>query len=178
MTNNFKKNRLILAKTHFFSVPLQAISNITNTMKYYSFLLLSFLLLPSIVSCTPIVPPAEDSTLDKDSVYQEEPTLDEDSVSQENPYRPAAVGSYAYGADCSWITEEEADGVLFYDSVGNPQEGMRLMRDYGMLRTSVLWTSQVFPRTATISIVQSGTKQHIPFICCRIGTGSRATRCP
>ena len=123
-------------------------------MKYYSFLLLSFLLLPSIVSCTPIVPPAEDS------------------------YQPAAVGSYAYGADCSWITEEEADGVLFYDSVGNPQEGMRLMRDYGMLRTSVLWTSQVFPRTATISIVQSGTKQHIPFICCRIGTGSRATRCP
>ena len=77
-------------------------------MKYYSFLLLSFLLLPSIVSCTPIVPPAEDS------------------------YQPAAVGSYAYGADCSWITEEEADGVLFYDSVGNPHEGMRLMRDYGM----------------------------------------------
>ena len=77
-------------------------------MKYYPFLLLSFLLLPSIVSCTPIVPPAEDS------------------------YQPAAVGSYAYGADCSWITEEEADGVLFYDSVGNPQEGMRLMRDYGM----------------------------------------------
>ena len=154
MTDNFKKNQASSCKNTFFSVPLQAISNITNTMKYYSFLLISFLLLPSIVSCTPIVPPAEDS------------------------YQPAAVGSYAYGADCSWITEEEADGVLFYDSVGNPQEGMRLMRDYGMLRTSVLWTSQVFPRTATISIVQSGTKQHIPFICCRIGTGSRATRCP
>ena len=123
-------------------------------MKYYSFLLISFLLLPSIVSCTPIVPPAEDS------------------------YQPAAVGSYAYGADCSWITEEEADGVLFYDSVGNPKEGMRLMRDYGMLRTSVLWTSQVFPRTATISTAPSGIKQHIPFICCRTGTGSRATRYP
>ena len=119
-------------------------------MKNYS-LFLAFAI-PFFVSCTPV--------------------LDED------PYQPAAVGSYAYGADCSWITEEEADGVLFYDSVGNPQEGMRLMRDYGMLRTSVLWTSQVFPRTATISIVQSGTKQHIPFICCRIGTGSRATRCP
>ena len=138
----------------FFFVPLQAISNITNTMKYYSFLLLSFLLLPSIVSCTPIVPPAEDS------------------------YQPAAVGSYAYGADCSWITEEEADGVLFYDSVGNPQEGMRLMRDYGMLRTSVLWTSQVFPKTVTISTAPSGIKQRIPSICCRIGTGSRATRYP
>lgn len=101
-------------------------------MKYHSFLLSFFLLFPSIVSCTPIVPPVEDPTLDKDSVYQEDPTIDEDSVSHDDPYQPAAVGSYAYGADCSWITEEEADGVLFYDSVGNPQEGMRLMRDHGM----------------------------------------------
>ena len=85
MTDNFKKNQASSCKNTFFSVPLQAISNMTNTMKYYSFLLISFLLLPSIVSCTPIVPPEEDSTLDKDSVYQEEPTLDEDSVSQENP---------------------------------------------------------------------------------------------
>lgn len=49
-----------------------------------------------------------------------------------DPYEPAAAGSYAYGADCSWITEEERDGVLFYDSVGNETEGMRLMRDHGM----------------------------------------------
>ncbi|MGN1240578.1 MAG: hypothetical protein ACI4TV_06855, partial [Paludibacteraceae bacterium] len=63
-------------------------------MKYHSFLFSFFLLFPSIVSCTPIVPPVEDPTLDKDSVYQED------------PYQPAAVGSYAYGADCSWITEE------------------------------------------------------------------------
>lgn len=47
-------------------------------------------------------------------------------------YTPDPVGSYAYGADCSWITEEEADSVLFYDSIGNPTEGMLLMRSHGM----------------------------------------------
>lgn len=73
-------------------------------MKNYS-LFLAFAI-PFFVSCTPV--------------------LDDD------PYQPAAVGSYAYGADCSWITEEETDGVLFYDSVGTQQEGMQLMRDHGL----------------------------------------------
>ena len=47
-------------------------------------------------------------------------------------YPDPVVGSYAYGADCSWITEQEHDGVLFYDSVGQAFDGMRVMRDAGM----------------------------------------------
>ncbi|MGN1247614.1 MAG: hypothetical protein ACI4UO_03405, partial [Paludibacteraceae bacterium] len=60
----------------------------TDTMKKHSFLFA--LAFPFLVSCTPITSPTT-----------------------EDSYQPAAVGSYAYGADCSWITEEEADGVLF-----------------------------------------------------------------
>lgn len=49
-----------------------------------------------------------------------------------DPYIPAPVGSYAKGADLSWLTEQEDDGVLFYDSLGQTCECMRLMRDHGM----------------------------------------------
>jgi arabinogalactan endo-1,4-beta-galactosidase len=42
------------------------------------------------------------------------------------------IGGYAYGADCSWITEQEADGVLFYDSLGQATDGMQVMREAGM----------------------------------------------
>ncbi len=51
---------------------------------------------------------------------------------EEYTYPEPVIGSYAYGADCSWITEEEQDGVLFYDSLGQATEGMRLMRGIGM----------------------------------------------
>ena len=47
-------------------------------------------------------------------------------------YPNPEIGSYAYGADCSWITEQENDGVLFYDSLGQAADGMRVMRDAGM----------------------------------------------
>lgn len=47
-------------------------------------------------------------------------------------YPDPVVGSYAYGADCSWITEQENDGVLFYDSIGQAADGLRVMRDAGM----------------------------------------------
>ena len=50
----------------------------------------------------------------------------------ESKYVPDPVGSYARGADCSWLTEQERDGVLFADSLGNPKECMRLMRDCGL----------------------------------------------
>lgn len=52
--------------------------------------------------------------------------------SQVDNYPNPVVGSYAYGADCSWITEQEADGVLFYDSLGVAKDGMYVMRDAGM----------------------------------------------
>ena len=47
-------------------------------------------------------------------------------------YPDPVVGSYAYGADCSWVTEQEHDSVLFYDSLGQAADGMRVMRDAGM----------------------------------------------
>lgn len=49
-----------------------------------------------------------------------------------DPYIPAPVGSYAKGADCSWLTEQEQDSVFFHNAEGKAVEGMRLMRDYGM----------------------------------------------
>ena len=52
--------------------------------------------------------------------------------SQVDNYPNPVVGSYAYGADCSWITEQEADSVLFYDSLGVAKDGMHVMRDAGM----------------------------------------------
>ena len=47
-------------------------------------------------------------------------------------YPEPIVGSYAYGADCSWISEQENDGVLFYDSLGQAADGMLVMREAGM----------------------------------------------
>lgn len=52
--------------------------------------------------------------------------------STKNTYPDPVVGSYAYGADCSWLSEQESDGVLFYDSLGHATSGMRVMRDAGM----------------------------------------------
>lgn len=62
----------------------------------------------------------------------DEGTTPQDSTQQQDPYTPAPIGSYAKGADISWLTEQEADGVLFYDSLGNVTECMRLLRDNGM----------------------------------------------
>ncbi len=60
--------------------------------------------------------------------------IDNDTTGQQgtDDYTPAPIGSYAKGADISWITEQEHDGVLFYDSLGQPTECMRLLRDNGM----------------------------------------------
>ena len=52
--------------------------------------------------------------------------------SSKESYPDPVIGSYAYGADCSWISEQEADGVLFYDSLGVAKDGMHVMRDAGM----------------------------------------------
>ena len=55
-----------------------------------------------------------------------------DSITFDTSYPTPIVGSYAYGADCSWISEQEADGVLFYDSLGQAADGMLVMREAGM----------------------------------------------
>ena len=38
---------------------------------------------------------------------------------------------YARGADISWITQMEADGVKFYDSIGNETDCFQLMKESG-----------------------------------------------
>ncbi len=65
---------------------------------------------------------------------QTDKPIDNDTTEQQgtDDYTPAPIGSYAKGADISWITEQEHDGVLFYDSIGQPIECMRLLRDNGM----------------------------------------------
>lgn len=67
-----------------------------------------------------------------DSVATLFPTHDIDSITFSDSFPDPVVGSYAYGADCSWITEQEADGVLFYDTLGRADDGMRVMREAGM----------------------------------------------
>ena len=59
---------------------------------------------------------------------------------QENPYGPTGhvpevnkpeeiiKGSYAEGADISWVTEMENDGVKFYNASGSETECTALMR--------------------------------------------------
>ncbi len=44
----------------------------------------------------------------------------------------SAPGSYAKGADISWFTEQEADGVLFYNDDNQPEECISLLRSIGM----------------------------------------------
>ncbi len=50
----------------------------------------------------------------------------------EDNYTPSPIGSFARGGDVSWLTEQEADGILFYNNEGNVQECMSLCRDHGM----------------------------------------------
>jgi arabinogalactan endo-1,4-beta-galactosidase len=42
------------------------------------------------------------------------------------------MSGFAKGADVSWLTEMENDGVLFYDANGKQTECMHLLRDLGM----------------------------------------------
>lgn len=41
-------------------------------------------------------------------------------------------GEYVRGGDCSWLTEQEADGVVFRDAAGQSVEALKLMRASGM----------------------------------------------
>lgn len=47
------------------------------------------------------------------------------------PYPPTPLLPIR-GADLSWLTEQEQMGVLFHDSLGQAQECMALLKDYGM----------------------------------------------
>ncbi len=48
-------------------------------------------------------------------------------------YRPDTPrGSFAKGADISWLSEQEADGVRFFNADGESEDCILLMRDMGM----------------------------------------------
>ncbi len=102
---------------------MQRKSNI-NIMKIQSLFLLSLLPIIAIAQTTMQVWANNTAT--------EFDIANIDSITFEDNYPEPLVGTYAYGADCSWITEQEADGVLFYDSLGQSADGMRVMRDAGM----------------------------------------------
>ena len=45
--------------------------------------------------------------------------------------KPYDMSGFAKGADVSWLTEMEQDGVKFYTQAGKAQECMSLLRDLG-----------------------------------------------
>lgn len=55
---------------------------------------------------------------------------DDDSNSASNP--DLSSGTFAKGADVSWITQMEASGKKFYNTAGAEMEGIRLLRSLGM----------------------------------------------
>ena len=93
-------------------------------MKKYALFLFAFLPIMLVAQATMKVW-ANDTVTEFD-------TRNIDSITFVDLYPDPIVGSYAYGADCSWISEQENDGVLFYDSLGQATDGMLVMREAGM----------------------------------------------
>ena len=48
------------------------------------------------------------------------------------PPPPAIPGTFAKGADVSWLTQMEAAGIKFYNTAGTQTEGIALMKSLGM----------------------------------------------
>lgn len=48
------------------------------------------------------------------------------------PAPPVTTPFFAKGADVSWLTQMEASGIKFYNSIGTEKECMQLMKDLGM----------------------------------------------
>ncbi|RKD92432.1 glycoside hydrolase family 53 protein [Mangrovibacterium diazotrophicum] len=57
---------------------------------------------------------------------------DEPQLQTPQPEPEYDMTGFAKGADVSWLTEMESDGVLFYDANGKQTECMHLLRDLGM----------------------------------------------
>lgn len=51
---------------------------------------------------------------------------------QEKPEEESKVGTFAKGADISWLTEQEADGVKFYDDSNKATDCIALLKSCGM----------------------------------------------
>lgn len=50
----------------------------------------------------------------------------------DEPQTPAEEVTFAKGADISWVTEMEADGIKFYNAAGQATDCFRLMKEIGM----------------------------------------------
>ncbi len=59
-----------------------------------------------------------------DSENSTEPNTDDDN--------PIETTAFAKGADVSWLTEMESEGIKFYNKQGSRQECMSLLKDLGM----------------------------------------------
>ena len=58
---------------------------------------------------------------------------DTDNIPQHTPEVPSIERSfYAKGADVSWCTQMETDGMRFFNSAGEERECMELMKETGM----------------------------------------------
>jgi arabinogalactan endo-1,4-beta-galactosidase len=57
---------------------------------------------------------------------------DDKETPDPNNTTEADTSNFAKGADVSWLTEMEADGILFYDTTGTETECMALLKSLGM----------------------------------------------
>lgn len=65
---------------------------------------------------------------------------------QEDPTpTPADIDAFAKGADISWVTEQEQDGVKFYNAAGTETDCFKLMREIGMNAVRLrVWLNPVY----------------------------------
>lgn len=105
---------------------VNAVGNFTNAAGTLgkAFLLASALLLPlTVTSC------GSDNGSGSDSDELPTPTP---TPTPEQPPTNEDTYTFAKGADVSWLSEMEADGVKFYDASGKSQECMTLLRSLGV----------------------------------------------
>lgn len=81
------------------------------------------------------------------------------------------IGSYAKGADISWLTEQERDGVLFYNDEGKAMDCIELLRQNGMnavrlrvwVNHSTGWCNEEDVVTKAVRAVKHGQRVMIDF---------------
>lgn len=82
-----------------------------------------------LLACNHPTPTPDDTRQKQDTTHQPQDTTHQP---QDTTHQTQEALLPIRGADLSWITEQEQMGVLFYDSLAQPQEVMSLLKSYGM----------------------------------------------
>ncbi len=101
-------------------------------------LLLSVLFVVGMASCDDDDPEvvAEETVVEEPAEAETEESVDEElpaeeTVEEEDEDLPLEAITFAKGADVSWVTEMEADGITFYNSAGEATECITLLKSLG-----------------------------------------------